>query len=77
MSNEASATGVQSVLAQLEKDAIASSSVSKQIAQLIPYLQYRKEAARKLDRAGMGVTRDALHQQIEHCNNEVKKILGL
>lgn len=76
MSNN-SATGVTNALRELERDAIAGSSVSTQIAHLIPYLQYRKEAARKLDGAGMGKTRDELHQLIANCNSHIKEVLGL
>lgn len=75
--SEETATGVKSILRELERDGIAASSVSTQIAKLIPYLQYRKEVARKLDGAGMGKTRDELHQIIEHCNTQIKEILGI
>lgn len=70
-------SGAQNMLAELERQRIAASSVSGQIAQLIPVLKYRQEVARKLDRAGQGASRDELNKLLGHCNEEIKRVIGI
>lgn len=74
MSNE---SGVQKTLRQIEADQVAASSVSEQIAKLIPYLKHRQATARKLGAVGSSEVRDELHRWIERCNEEIKIILGI
>lgn len=75
-------SAAQNILHEQEKRAIAYTPGLTLIARLIPYLEYREVAARKYfdypKEIGIDqTTKDELGKMIEHCNEEIIKLLGL
>ena len=75
-------SGVQNVLHQQEKMAVAITPGITLIARLIPYLEYREVTAKKYfdypsDMRIDQTLKDELSKLVDHCNENIIKILGL
>lgn len=75
-------SSVQDIAHEENKRAIAMTAGTRLIARLIPYLEHREFTAKKYFHypKDIGIdqtTKDELVKMIEHCNEEIKVILGL
>lgn len=75
-------SGVQDIIHEQNKRAVAMTSGTTLIARLIPYLEYRELTAKKYFHypKDIGIdqtTKDELAKMIENCNEEIRIILGL
>lgn len=65
------------ILEQEEKYVKAGSNQLRLIGQIIPYLEYRYEAGIKWRQCPAGEAKENYEKMIEHCNENIKLILGL
>lgn len=75
-------SAAQNILHEQEKMAVAITPGTILIARLVPYLECRELAAKKYfdyttDMRVDQVFKDELLKMVDHCNDEIIKILGL